>query len=86
MTALVARLEAFEAENKHLQHCVQSKRTALRIETIAHDDTLIKYYTGFHSYEQLVHFYGQKSTTIGTGDQNVLLVLGREHEKQSLTH
>ena len=53
VAGLMARIDALEAENKYLK----SKKSLFRFECISHDDSLVKFYTGFSSYDQLMHFY-----------------------------
>ena len=57
--ALLARIESLEAENKMLHQIVNSRPQppSFRLEHIAHDDSLIKFYTGFGSYDHLLTFY-----------------------------
>lgn len=76
-TALVARIEALEAENKALHHKLSSQKPKhFRLENIASNDSLVRFYTGFQSYEILLlffeflgpsvnelHYWGSKSTT-----------------------
>ena len=58
VTALVvAHVEVLEAENKQLLHKLKSKKMVLKIANISHNDALLKLYTGFPSYEQLLAFY-----------------------------
>ena len=57
VTALVARVEALEAKNKILSHKLKSKKHILRIANIPHNDALVKFYTGFPTYEQLLAFF-----------------------------
>ena len=59
-TALLARIEYLEAENDRLKKegsSAESARTHFRIEQIKHDDSLIKFYTGFISYRILLAFF-----------------------------
>ena len=76
-TALVARIESLEAENRTLKLKLVSKKPRyFCLEDIAHNDSLVRFYTGFDSYETLLAFYdflgpsvnnltywGSKSTT-----------------------
>ena len=59
-TALLAHIEVLESENKVLKEKVktlESKRVHFRIENIAHDDKLVRLYTGFISYMVLLSFF-----------------------------
>ena len=56
-TALVARIEAFEIENKALHHQLSSKSKPFRLSVIAHSDYLVHFYTGFQSYDLLLTFF-----------------------------
>lgn len=59
-SALIARIEALESENKCLKKSIStfsSKRCPFRVEDIAHDDRLIQFYTGFSSYDIFLAFY-----------------------------
>ena len=57
-TALMARIEMLEGENHSLKQKLTSKpKPSLRIEDIAHDDKLVRLYTGFISYIVLTSFY-----------------------------
>ena len=47
-TALIARIEALEAENSQLKS--EPKRKYFRPEDIDHDDNLVRFYAGFVSY------------------------------------
>ena len=52
-TALLARVEALEAENSRLKRDLdkcENKRQYFRLEEVKHDDTLIRFHTGFVSY------------------------------------
>ena len=76
-TALVACIESLEAENQALQRKLSShKPKRFCLEMISHDDSLVRFYSGFQSYEILLAFYdflgpsvsklrywGSKSTT-----------------------
>ena len=56
--ALVARIEVLEAENKSLKNKLTDKSTAhFRLEDIAGNDSLIRFHTGFESYETLIAFF-----------------------------
>ena len=48
-TALVARIEALEIENKELRYQVSSQSKPFLLSSIAHNDSLVHFYTGFHS-------------------------------------
>ncbi len=57
-TALVARIEALEAENKMMKNHLCSQKTKhFRLEDIRDNDKLIHFYTGFDSYETLFAFF-----------------------------
>ena len=55
-TALIARIEALEIENKALYHQVSSKLKPFRLSVIAHSDSLVHFYTGFQSYDMFLLF------------------------------
>ena len=55
-TALLARIEALEAENNHLRASLKQPRY-FRLEDIQDNDRLIRFYTGFGSYVVLVAFF-----------------------------
>ena len=55
--ALIARVEALEAENKALKKQVSETKSYFRIENIDNNDSLIHFYTGFVSYEILLCFF-----------------------------
>ena len=58
--ALTARIEALEAEVQHLKKelgTVYSAAKPFRIEDIAANDSHIRFYTGFVSYEVLIEFF-----------------------------
>ena len=48
-TALLAHIEALEAENTRLKKHLLSKETNFGMEQIKHDDHLVSFYTGFKS-------------------------------------
>ena len=55
-TALVARIESLEKEKQAL--VVATKKCKyFSLDDIAHNDSLVRFYTGFHSYEVLLSFY-----------------------------
>ena len=57
-TALLTQIEMLESENKLLrQKLALPKKTRFGIEDIAHDDGLVKVYTGFISYAVLLSFF-----------------------------
>ena len=58
-TALSARVEYLEAETKHLRNLTDTQKMPLlfRIEEIADNDSLIKFYTGFASYILFLNFF-----------------------------
>ena len=56
-TALVARIEALEAENRLLSSKLSSRQNFFRLECIAHSDSLIYFYTGFKSHKLLLAFF-----------------------------
>ena len=59
-TALLARVEFLEAENQQLKEKVKQlslKRKTFCIKHIAHDDKLVRFYTGFCSYMVLLAFF-----------------------------
>ena len=59
-TALLARIEFLEGEVAHYQSCLAKKEKEqryFRIESIANNDSLIAFYTGFSSYEVFLCFF-----------------------------
>ena len=59
-TALLARVEALEAENSRLKRDLdkcENKRQYFQLEQVKHDDTLIRFYTGFVSYAVFLSFF-----------------------------
>ena len=57
-TALVARIEALEAENETMHRKFSSQKPKyFRLEDIANKDSLVRFYTGFQSHEILILFY-----------------------------
>lgn len=56
-TALVARIEALEIENKALRRQISSESKPFRLGVIAHSDSLVHFYTGFQSYDMLLTFF-----------------------------
>ena len=56
-TALIARIEALEAENCSLKKNVPQSEGPFRIEQIKSDDKLIRFYTGFMSYVIFLTFF-----------------------------
>ena len=56
--ALTSRIEALEIENRLLKEELSTRKvTYFRIGDIAADDSLVKFYTGFTSYEILLSFF-----------------------------
>ena len=57
--ALTARVEMLEAENRRLHKSTDPSKIkpCLQIENIAHDDKLVRLYTGFISYMVLINFF-----------------------------
>ena len=59
-TALLARVEALEAENYQLKSDldkIKSKRQYFQLEQVKHDDKLIRFYTGFATYAVFLSFF-----------------------------
>ena len=56
-TALLARIEALEAENTRLKKHLLSKETKFGMEQIKHDDHLVSFYTRFKSYVVFQAFF-----------------------------
>ena len=56
-TAVVARIEALEVEKKTLTSQLAQKKARFCIESISHNDSLIHFYTGFHTYALLLAFF-----------------------------
>lgn len=56
-TALLARVEALEAENKQLMKRINTPTEHFRLEHIQHDDKLVRFYTGFMSFMILQSFF-----------------------------
>ena len=57
-TALVARIESLEAENRSLHlKLVNNKPRYFRLQDISNNDSLVRFYTGFYTYETLLTFY-----------------------------
>ena len=59
-TALLARIEALEAENSHLKKKMDGMEQRLkhfRLEQVKHDDKLIRFYTGFVSFAVFLSFF-----------------------------
>ena len=57
-TALSARVEYLEAETKHLRNLTDTQKMPMfRMEEIADNDSLIKFYTGFASYILFLNFF-----------------------------
>lgn len=57
-TALVARIEMLEAEKKSLMKKLSGQKPKLlRLEEIASNNKLVRFYTGFESYDTLMSFF-----------------------------
>lgn len=56
-TALVARIEMLEAENRRLKKLDVKVKSHFTVESLAGNDKLIKLYTGFSSYSVFLSFY-----------------------------
>ena len=56
-TALLARIEALEAENTSLKKHALSKDANFGMEQIKHDDRLVSFYTGLKSYVVFLAFF-----------------------------
>ena len=57
-TALVARIEALEAQTRSLRFKLSKTQPShFRLENIAHSDSLIAFYTGFQTYDLFLAFY-----------------------------
>lgn len=56
-TALLARIEALESSNRQLNIQLSGQKKDFRLEHISHGDSLVHFYTGFHSYELLLAFF-----------------------------
>ena len=55
-TALLTRIEALESSNRQLNIQLSAQKKDFRLEHISHD-SLMHFYTGFHSYELLLAFF-----------------------------
>ena len=56
-SALLARIEVLERQNASLKRSLESVKKPFQLEEIAHDDQLVRAYTGFPSYEVLLAFF-----------------------------
>ena len=56
-SAILPQIRTLEEEKKRLITQLQSKKQVFGIESIAGNDSLVQFYTGFKSYEQLLAFY-----------------------------
>ena len=56
-TALTARIEMLESQMQHLKGHDCTKTAFFRVEKIAENDSLIRFYTGFISFEILLTFF-----------------------------
>jgi len=87
--ALLARIELLEQEITTLKQELQKKeKNPFQVEDIMHDDSLVKLYTGFPSFELLVAFYkflgpsvdhlnywGTKNSTVTRQKSLILLIV-----------
>ena len=56
-TALSARIEMLESQMQNIKDLDSTKIRFFRLETIAGNDSLVRFYTGFISYEILLSFF-----------------------------
>ena len=56
-SAILLQIHTLEEEKKRLITQLQLKKQVFGIESIASNDSLVQFYTGFKSYEQLLVFY-----------------------------
>lgn len=57
-TALVARIDALQVENKTLKDALSNQKSRyFRLQDIADNNKLVRFYTGFESYDLLIAFY-----------------------------
>ena len=74
----MAKIEILESENAALK---QKDKAPFRLEDVMHDDSLVKMYTGFPSYELLVTFlifWDQLLTTLTTEELEMVFIVVRE--------
>ena len=56
---MLARIEYLEAENQKLRDITSKTQPKhFRLEDVANDDSLIRFYTGFSSYETFLAVFG----------------------------
>lgn len=61
---LTARIEALEVENRRLKTELSTRKVAyFRIEHIAVNDSLVRFYTGFTSYETCLYWFSWSVST-----------------------
>ena len=75
-TGMLARIKYLEAEVQRLK-TINTKKPYFQLEQIANDDTLVRFYTGFPSYNVLVallgpsvnrlHYWGTSMSTCSAG-------------------
>ena len=66
-STLSARIDMLEAETKQLK--ASQRATPWRISCIAHSDKLIRFYTGFVSYEVLLAYYEFLGPSVHQGER-----------------
>ena len=84
-TGMLARIEYLEAEVQRLK-LINTEKPHFRLEQIANDDALVRFYTGFPSYDVLVavfdflgpsvnrlHYWGTSMSTRSTGKRRMKL-------------
>lgn len=85
-TALLAHIEFLEQENMSLKHCLETAtQKPFRIEDIAHDDRLVRTYTGFPSYVLLLAFYAFLGPAVDHGNKGVFKPSSKEAQPSELS-
>ena len=73
---MLARVEFLEAENQKLKDSASTTQPKLfRLEHIANDDSLIRFYTGFPSYEIFVAVFDFLALLLISFTTGVLMLL-----------